>query len=80
MGRDADRSGNIRSLGGPEGFDKWIVSTFVINPSEAYGSHNTSNKPIIKYMPIQKVYLREFIMSSADGISYIESHYNFTVE
>lgn len=32
------------SLGGPEGFDKWIVGTFVINPSEAYGSHNTPNK------------------------------------
>ncbi|KAF8559677.1 Metallo-dependent hydrolase [Imleria badia] len=82
------------SLGGPEGFDKWIVSTFVINPSEAYGSHNTPNKiwqkfqstfavtdPIIRYMPIQKAYLREFIMSSiADGISYIESRYNFTVD
>lgn len=32
------------SLGGAEGFDKWIVSTFVINPSEAYGSHNTLSK------------------------------------
>lgn len=32
------------SLGGAEGFDKWIINTFVINPSEAYGSHNTPNK------------------------------------
>ncbi|KAI9571443.1 hypothetical protein HD554DRAFT_2076160 [Boletus coccyginus] len=82
------------SLGGPEGFDKWIVSTFVINPSEAYGSHNTPNKiwrkfqstfaviePIIRYMPIQKAHLREFIMSSiADGISYIESRYDFITD
>ncbi|KAN0077187.1 hypothetical protein V8E55_011042 [Tylopilus felleus] len=82
------------SLGGTEGFDQWIISAFVINPSEAYGTHNTPIKiwqkfqstfavtnPIIRYMPIQKAYLREFIMSSiADGISYIESRYNFTTD
>ncbi|KAG9318586.1 hypothetical protein JVU11DRAFT_678 [Chiua virens] len=82
------------ALGGPEGFDKWIISTFVINPSEAYRSHNTPNKiwkkfqstfvitdPIIRYLPVQKAYLREFIMSSiADGISYIESRYNFSTD
>ncbi|KAF9246421.1 Metallo-dependent hydrolase [Melanogaster broomeanus] len=82
------------ALGGPEGFDKWIISTFVINPGEAYGTHNTSAKiwskfqstfaitdPIIRYMPIQEAYLRQFIMSSiADGILYIESRYNFIID
>jgi adenosine deaminase CECR1 len=40
------------SLGGPEGFDKWITSTFVISPGEAYGSHNTPNKvrPILRIL------------------------------
>lgn len=32
------------SLGGTEGFDQWIISAFVINPSEAYGTHNTPIK------------------------------------
>ncbi|KIJ69089.1 hypothetical protein HYDPIDRAFT_79661 [Hydnomerulius pinastri MD-312] len=82
------------ALGGPEGFDEWIISCFVVNPSEAYGSHNTPTKiwskfgstfmitdPIIRYMPIQEAYLREFIMSSiADGISYIEVRYNFIAD
>ncbi|KAF9227807.1 Metallo-dependent hydrolase [Gyrodon lividus] len=82
------------ALGGPEGFDRWIINTFVLNPSEAYGTHNTSTKiwlkfqstfvvtdPIIRYMPNQEAYLRRFITSSiADGISYIESRYNFIID
>ena len=34
--------------GGPAGFDKWALSTMMINPSEAYGTHNTLTKvPIL---------------------------------
>jgi adenosine deaminase CECR1 len=31
-------------LGGPIGFDQWIVRTLTINPQEAYGTHNTTVK------------------------------------
>lgn len=31
-------------LGGPEGFDKWIVGALTINPEEAYQTHNTITK------------------------------------
>lgn len=33
-------------LGGPDGFDRWVVKTLTINPSEAYGTHNTTVKVI----------------------------------
>lgn len=33
-----------RELGGPEGFDKWFVSSKTINPAEAYGTHKTVEK------------------------------------
>lgn len=32
------------SLGGPTGFDNWIVSALMINPVEAYETCNTTNK------------------------------------
>lgn len=32
------------SLGGPEAFDKWVLGAMTINPSEAYGTHNTVTK------------------------------------
>lgn len=32
------------SLGGPEGFDEWVVRALTINPSEAYVTHNTTAK------------------------------------
>jgi adenosine deaminase CECR1 len=31
-------------LGGPAGFDKWVLSMFVINPSDAFSTYNTSMK------------------------------------
>lgn len=31
-------------LGGKEGFDKWVIGSMMINPSEAYGTHNTIEK------------------------------------
>jgi len=32
------------SLGGPEGFDKWVIGAMMINPTEAYDTHNTITK------------------------------------
>ncbi|KAH9966837.1 hypothetical protein BC827DRAFT_1264751 [Russula dissimulans] len=32
------------ALGGPEGFDQWVVGGMSINPAEAYGKHNTVPK------------------------------------
>ena len=32
------------SLGGPEGFDKWVIGALTINPTEAYHTHNTTDK------------------------------------
>jgi adenosine deaminase CECR1 len=79
------------ALGGPAGFDKWVLSAFMINPSDAYNTYNTPMKiwlkfgstfgvtdPIIRFVPIQKEYLRMFIRSSMDdGISYIEVRTSF---
>ena len=31
-------------LGGPEGFDKWVIGALTINPNEAYHTHNTTDK------------------------------------
>jgi adenosine deaminase CECR1 len=31
-------------LGGPEGFDRWVISALTINPNEAYKTHNTVTK------------------------------------
>lgn len=31
-------------LGGAQGFDKWLTASMMINPSEAYGTHNTVAK------------------------------------
>ncbi|KAG2755856.1 Metallo-dependent hydrolase [Suillus brevipes Sb2] len=89
------------ALGGPAGFDKWVLSAFVINPTDAFKTYNTPMKiwlkfgstftvtdvslwrtgsqyPIIRFVPIQKEYLRMCIRSSIDdGISYIEIRTSF---
>lgn len=31
-------------LGGPQGFDKWVIGALTINPDEAYNTHNTIAK------------------------------------
>lgn len=31
-------------LGGPAGFDEWVTNALTINPSEAYGTHDTPTK------------------------------------
>ncbi|KAF7363649.1 Brix domain-containing protein [Mycena sanguinolenta] len=79
------------ALGGPEGFDKWVVGAMTINPSEAYQTHNTVNKiwkkfsstfqvstGLIRFTPIWEQYIYEFFRSSVeDGISYVEARINF---
>ena len=32
------------ALGGPQGFDAWVIGGLTINPAEAYGTHNTVDK------------------------------------
>ena len=32
------------ALGGPEGFDRWVIGSLMIDPSEAYGTHNTTDR------------------------------------
>ncbi|CCM05080.1 uncharacterized protein FIBRA_07287 [Fibroporia radiculosa] len=79
------------ALGGPAGFDDWVVRALMINPLEAYGTHNTTTKiwakftstfrighPLVYFMPIWHEYIRRFIWSSIeDGISYVEARINF---
>lgn len=36
-------------LGGPEGFDAWALGALTINPSEAYGTHNSVLKVLRAY-------------------------------
>ncbi|KAG5654130.1 hypothetical protein H0H81_007182 [Sphagnurus paluster] len=83
-----------QSLGGPEGFDRWVIGAMMINPVEAYQTHNTVKKiwekfssiflvstGLIRFAPIFPEYIREFFNSSIqDGISYIEARINFLYE
>ncbi|EGN95556.1 hypothetical protein SERLA73DRAFT_186633 [Serpula lacrymans var. lacrymans S7.3] len=78
------------ALGGPEGFDRWVVGAMTINPTEAYGSHNTVKKiwqkfgdafmvldPLIRFLPIWAEHLRAFLLACIDdGISYTEIRTN----
>ncbi|TFK54820.1 Metallo-dependent hydrolase [Heliocybe sulcata] len=78
-------------LGGPQGFDAWVIGCLTINPAEAYGTHKTTDKiwekfantfrvsiGLIRYQPIWSQYIREFFRTSVeDGISYIEARINF---
>ncbi|KAF8643782.1 hypothetical protein AX16_008801 [Volvariella volvacea WC 439] len=82
------------TLRGAEGFDEWVVKSMTINPSEAYGTHNTITKiwqkfqstfmvsgGLISFVPIFTEYLREFLRSSiADKASYLEPRMNFWVK
>ncbi|RPD64537.1 Metallo-dependent hydrolase [Lentinus tigrinus ALCF2SS1-7] len=74
------------ALGGPEGFDRWVIDAMMINPSEAYGTHNTPDliwkkfqstftvsEGMYGYIPLWTEYIRQFFLSSVeDGISYTE--------
>lgn len=43
------RSNFGAELGGPNGFDRWVIDALMIDPSEAYGTHNTTAKVRRKY-------------------------------
>jgi len=38
------------AMGGADGFDAWAVKSMVINPEEAYGTHNTTRKIWMKFV------------------------------
>ncbi|TFY82989.1 hypothetical protein EWM64_g1023 [Hericium alpestre] len=79
------------ALGGPEGFDKWLRDSLMINPSEAYGTHNTLHKiwrkflttfqvarGLIFYRPLWIEYIRKFFVTFIDdGASYLEPRIPF---
>ncbi|KAM5538028.1 hypothetical protein V8D89_008225 [Ganoderma adspersum] len=81
------------SLGGPEGFDKWVIGALTINPTEAYHTHNTTDKiwkkfqsafgvarGLNRYFPLWTEYIRQFFLSSVeDGISYVEPRIPFFI-
>ena len=49
------------AMGGPEGFDAWVVKSMVINPEEAYGTHNTTRKIWMKFVgAFSVIYVRFF--------------------
>ncbi|CAA7271498.1 unnamed protein product [Cyclocybe aegerita] len=87
----AARASFAPEFGGPEGFDKWVIGSMTINPSEAYGTHNTVAKiwqkftstfitstGLIRFEPIYSEYIRQFFRSSIDdGILYVEPRINF---
>ncbi|KAF5358069.1 hypothetical protein D9756_001350 [Leucocoprinus leucothites] len=79
------------SLGGPEGFDQWVINGMTIRPAEAYGTHNTVEKiwkkfqstftvlgGLIRFLPIFKGYIKALLLSSVnDGIFYLEPRCDF---
>ncbi|KAG9318585.1 Metallo-dependent hydrolase [Chiua virens] len=80
------------ALGGPDGFDQWLVSKLSINPSDAYITHNnniriwdvfrsagTLTRSIVYYFPIWREYIQQFLQETLeDGISYVEARINFS--
>ncbi|OCH95913.1 Metallo-dependent hydrolase [Obba rivulosa] len=85
------RENFAQGLGGPGGFDDWVISALMINPIEAYKTHNTTQKiwgkfssiftvstNLIRFSPIWTEYIREFFLTSIeDGVSYSETRINF---
>lgn len=49
-------------LGGPAGFDKWVIAAMTINPNEAYGTHNTVTKVV--YSVLSSEYVNSFFSRS----------------
>ncbi|KIJ69088.1 hypothetical protein HYDPIDRAFT_23945 [Hydnomerulius pinastri MD-312] len=81
-----------KSLGGPEGFDNWLVNKMSINPSEAYVTHNNNiriwdkfrsatelTRSLVYYTPVWEQYIRQFLQETVDdGVSYVEARINFS--
>jgi adenosine deaminase CECR1 len=49
------------ALGGPARFDKWVLSAFMINPSDAYDTYNTPMKvsSILRYNLLNTSLMRD---------------------
>lgn len=45
------RSNFDPDLGGPEGFDRWIMSAMTIHPTEAYKTHNSVAQVLTQGLP-----------------------------
>ncbi|CAE6497098.1 unnamed protein product [Rhizoctonia solani] len=85
------RDGFPDELGGPEGFDKWIIGALTINAEETYSQYNTTAKiwekfgstfaagaGILRYEPIWRRYVDQLLISQIeDGISYVEIRLSF---
>ena len=57
------------AMGGPEGFDAWVVKSMVINPEEAYGTHNTTRKIWIKFVgAFSVIYVSAFFIFKKNPI------------
>ncbi|KAF8559676.1 Metallo-dependent hydrolase [Imleria badia] len=66
-------------LGGPDGFDRWLISKMSINPSDAYITHNNNIRNLVYYFPIWGEYIRHFLQQTfEDGIFYVEARINFS--
>ncbi|TFY65706.1 hypothetical protein EVG20_g5389 [Dentipellis fragilis] len=55
------RAGFSPALGGPEGFDKWVVDSMMIHPAQAYGTHNTVYKVGASYIPQPQVFIHSVL-------------------
>lgn len=47
------------SLGGPNGFDKWVLGAMTINPAEAYGTHNSVTKVHLVLISFRRLNLKD---------------------
>ncbi|KAI9458273.1 hypothetical protein F5148DRAFT_330562 [Russula earlei] len=79
------------ALGGPEGFDRWVLRAMSIDPAEVYDTHNNVPKiwqkfkdtfsataGLFLYRPIFRQYIRRFLLELIeDGISYAEARIDF---
>ncbi|KAB5589125.1 hypothetical protein CTheo_7441 [Ceratobasidium theobromae] len=78
-------------LGGPEGFDKWIINSLTISAQDSYVEYNTSAKiwekfsstfvvafGLMRYEPVWKRCVDQVLVSQIeDGVSYVEMRVAF---
>ncbi|KAJ7709654.1 adenosine deaminase-related growth [Mycena rosella] len=79
------------ALGGPAGFDKWVIAAMVISPAEGqsigpainlfeekFTDTFTVSNGLPRFTPVWKQYIYEFLRASVeDGVSYVETRINF---
>ncbi|KAB5589123.1 Adenosine deaminase CECR1 [Ceratobasidium theobromae] len=86
------RDGFPSELGGPLGFDKWIINSLTISAEDTYTQYNTTAKiwakftntfiaafGLVRYEPILQRYIDQLLVSQIeDGISYVEIRLGFS--